>query len=400
MTVFPLFNEIKRDGMGIAAMTLVKALRTQGIVVQPIHAWREVDFPEYEEECPLLFVENADYGVDSEHLTRMVEKINTLAKPGDVVINFGSPNWLACVPYLNPEIRVITAVHSINPSTLKLCRAYPERVSAFVCISQGVMTRFLKKLPKQFHNRVVLIPNAVQDCPMPKTDYQVHTPLKILYVGRIEATSKGCDKIPKVLAKLKKRGIAAQCDFYGYFHNWETQFWACVDKAEVRDCVHYCGEVAHDEIYKLMPAYDVFLAPSNFEGFPLSISEAMMCGMPCVVSKIDGVTDWILGPSGGLYPQKMDIRGFANALERIAKVPGLAEAFGKTARARIIELASFEAHGRNYAQLVQKVSVEQNYSLIQPSCDLTNYVHPECLKPWGLARILPVGLKTFLRRFM
>ena len=120
MKVYPLFNEIKRDGMGIAAMTLVKALCTQDVVVQPIHAWKEVDFPEYEEECTPLFVENIDYGVDGEHLTRMVEKINTLAKSGDVVINFGSPNWLACIPYLNPEIRVITAVHSINPSTLSI----------------------------------------------------------------------------------------------------------------------------------------------------------------------------------------------------------------------------------------------------------------------------------------
>ena len=400
MKVFPLFNEIKRDGMGIAAMTLVKALRTQGIDAQPLHAWKEVDFPEYEEECAPLFVENHGYGVDGAHLKRMVDKINTLAEPGDVVINFGSPNWLACIPYLNPEIRVITAVHSINPSTLKLCRAYPERVSAFICISQGVMNRFLKKLPKRFHNRVVLIPNAVQRCDAPKTDYQIHTPLKVLYVGRIEATSKGCDKIPKILAELKKRGVAARCDFYGYFHNWESQFWACVDKAGVRECVHYCGEVAHDEIYKLMPNYDVFLAPSNFEGFPLSISEAMMCGMPCVVSKINGVTDWILGVHGGICTKKMDIAGFANAFERIARESSLAETLGKAARERIVNLASFEAHGQNYAQLVQQVSAEQGYSLIQPTCELSNYAQPECLKPWGLARLLSPRLKTFLRRFM
>lgn len=76
MKVLPLFNEIKRDGMGSAAMTLVKAIQAQGIEVQPIHAWHEVDFAEYEAECKPLFVENDGYGVDSAHLPRMVDKVN------------------------------------------------------------------------------------------------------------------------------------------------------------------------------------------------------------------------------------------------------------------------------------------------------------------------------------
>ena len=136
MKVFPLFNEIKRDGMGSAAMTLIRAIKAQGVEVQPVHAWREIDFPEYEAECRPIFVENDGYGVDSTHLPRMVKKINDLAQDGDVVINFGSANWLACIPYLKQGIRIITAIHSINPSTLKLGSAYAERVSAFVCISK------------------------------------------------------------------------------------------------------------------------------------------------------------------------------------------------------------------------------------------------------------------------
>lgn len=401
MKVLPLFNEIKRDGMGSAAMTLVKAIQAQGIEVQPIHAWHEVDCAEYEAECKPLFVENDGYGVDSAHLPRMVNKVNELAQDGDAVINFGSANWLACIPYLKPGIRVITAIHSINPSTLKLGRAYAERVSAFVCISKGVMDRFLKKLPKQYHHKVQLIPNAVDAATEPKTDWSNNGVLRILFVGRIEATSKGCDKLPKILRELKRRGVAAKLDLYGYFHNWEWQWWMAVDKAGVRDMVEYQGEIAHERVYAVMRNYDVFISPSNFEGFPLANSEAMSCALPLVTSRIEGVTDWICDYGRcGITVGKMDIAGFADALEMLAKHPEKREELGKNGRKRIMALASFEAHGKAYAELVRKIACETDYEVVTPHCELAHYVQPEFLKSWGPARMLPMWLKVWLRRFM
>ena len=401
MKVFPLFNEIRRDGMGSAAMTLVKAIKAQGIDVQPIHAWHRVEFPEYEAECNPLYVENDDYGVDSEHLPRMVEKVNELADDGDVVINFGSANWLACIPYFKSGIRVVTAVHSINPSTLKLGRAYSERVSAFVCISKGVMDRFLRKLPEKFHDKVHLIPNAVEVAANPKANWSDDGVLHILFLGRIEATSKGCDKLPKILKELKKRGVAAKLDLYGYFHNWEKQWWRAVDRAGVRDMVEYKGEVSHDKVYDIMRNHDVFISPSNFEGFPLSHSEAMCCALPVIASRIAGVTDWICDYGRcGITVGKMDIKGFADALERLSKSEEIRKSLGCAARERITNLASFEAHGRQYAELVRGISTHRNYVDVKPHCPLDHYVQPEFLKSWGPARILPTGIKTWLRRFM
>lgn len=400
MKVILAFNELYRDGMGTAAITLYRALKSQGLEVQPVHAWKDVKFPEYEEEAKPIFVENDGYGFDGDKIKKMVDCVNRLTSDGDVFINFGSANWLACIPYFKQGVRIVTAVHSINPSTLKIGRAYAERVSAWVCISKGVMDRFLKKLPKKYHEKVHLICNAVNDCPNPKTDYTVDGILKILFLGRIEDTSKGCGKIPKILAELRRRGIHARCDFYGYFHNWEQQFWAAVDKADVRDMVKYCGEVTHSQVYGIMTQYDLFLAPSNFEGFPLSNSEAMMCGLPCVASKIEGVIDWIFEDGkAGLCVPKTDIMAFADAIEKLTNRAFAAE-IGRAGRMRIQQLASFDAHGKGYADLVRMVSVSSDYSFVPPHCPIDHYTQPEFLKPWGLARLLPVWLKTWLRRFM
>lgn len=198
MKVILGFNELKNDGMGSAAVTLIKALRTQGLTVIPVHAWHEIDLPGYEESYDPQFVDgNFEYGIDGQTLKRMTDHINNLANDGDVFLHFGSPNWGACIPYFKPGIRIITAVHSINPSTLKLGRAFAKRVSAFVCISEGVRQRFVRKLKKNDIQKVHLIANAVDDADSPKTQYGLKNPIQILFIGRIEDTSKGCGKLPK-----------------------------------------------------------------------------------------------------------------------------------------------------------------------------------------------------------
>ncbi len=396
------FNEIYKDGMGSAALTLVRALRAQGVEVVAVHAWRDVDYDTYEAEvCPIFVEGNVRYSLAGEALRRMVDRVNSLAEEGDVFIHFGAPNWAACVPYFKSSLRILTAVHSINPSTLKLCCAYAPRISAWVCISKGVMARFLKRLPRVYHHRVHLIPNAVEEALSPKEKYALGEPLRILFVGRIEDTSKGCGKLPKILAELKRRNVPAQLDLYGYFHNWEREFWSAVDKEDVRAMVHYRGEIAHEKMYEIMAQYDVFIAPSNFEGFLLSLAEAMMVGLPCLVSKIGGVTDWIITDGvSGLLSDKMDIKGFADQLERLVKTPGLAERIGRAGRERIRSLASFDAHGAGYASVIRKISSGFDYQEVSPPCSLDNYRQPEFLKSWGPARLLPVWLKSWLRRFM
>lgn len=402
MKVILGFNELKNDGMGSAAVTLIKALRTQGLTVIPVHAWHEIDLPGYEESYDPQFVDgNFEYGIDGQTLKRMTDHINNLANDGDVFLHFGSPNWGACILYFKPGIRIITAVHSINPSTLKLGRAFAERVSAFVCISEGVRQRFVRKLKKNDIQKVYLIADAVDDADSPKTQYGLKNPIQILFIGRIEDTSKGCGKLPKILMELRKRNIPVRLNLYGYFHNWEDQWWKAVERCNVRDMVEYHGEVKHEEVYDIMREYDIFIAPSNFEGFSLSISEAMMMGLPCVISRIEGVTDWISeNGNSALLASKTNIQEFADAIEKLYRTPGLAQKIGEAARKRIKELASFKSHGEKYAHLIEQVSKSDRYQIIKPKCTFDDYRYPEELKPWGPARLLPVWLKTYLRRFM
>lgn len=41
------FNALNQDGMSTAAITLMRALKMQGVEVQPVHAWHDIKVPHY-----------------------------------------------------------------------------------------------------------------------------------------------------------------------------------------------------------------------------------------------------------------------------------------------------------------------------------------------------------------
>jgi glycosyltransferase involved in cell wall biosynthesis len=68
---------------------------------------------------------------------------------------------------------------------------------------------------------------------------------------------------------------------------------------------------------KYMQAADVICLPSYREGFGSVLIEAAACGLPCVASRIYGITDAVLDRVTGLLHPPGDITGLARAMERL-----------------------------------------------------------------------------------
>ena len=91
---------------------------------------------------------------------------------------------------------------------------------------------------------------------------------------------------------------------------------------------------------KYMQAVDVLCLPSYREGFGTVIIEAAACGLPCIASKIYGVTDAVEENVTGLLHPPKDTEQILACMQRLRAEPALREEMGHAARERVARLFS------------------------------------------------------------
>ena len=120
---------------------------------------------------------------------------------------------------------------------------------------------------------------------------------------------------------------------------------------------------------RLLGAADVFAFPSRREGFGSAIIEAMACGLPCVVARMDGITDFLFSapiqfdaPAGrakgdGIVVPQGDAESLARALLDLFDQPAWAAEIAatgmRTARDRFdLDRVIAPAYEQLYASLI------------------------------------------------
>jgi glycosyltransferase involved in cell wall biosynthesis len=95
--------------------------------------------------------------------------------------------------------------------------------------------------------------------------------------------------------------------------------------------------------------------PSLYEGFPLSVLEAMAAGRPVVATTVGGTPEAVVdGVTGYLVPPA-EPAALAEAVNRVLADPARAKAMGRAGRARAKESFSAAAMARRYADTYEAV---------------------------------------------
>lgn len=92
-----------------------------------------------------------------------------------------------------------------------------------------------------------------------------------------------------------------------------------------------------EDIPDLLAAADVFALASRFEGLPMSVIEAMLCGLPVVACDIRGPREQVVHGETGLLVPPSDVAGLGVALRDLLADPARRAAMGATGRARAVE---------------------------------------------------------------
>ena len=89
------------------------------------------------------------------------------------------------------------------------------------------------------------------------------------------------------------------------------------------------------DVLEVLPAFDVFVLPSLYEGLPTAIVEAMVCGVPVVATAVNAVPDLVVPGETGLLvpPGRPDL--IADAVRFLLDSPHVAARMATTARERL-----------------------------------------------------------------
>lgn len=112
------------------------------------------------------------------------------------------------------------------------------------------------------------------------------------------------------------------------------------------------GELINASIY--LKYADVYLLPSNYEGLPISILEALSFKVPVVASNVGGISE-ILNNENGFAVQNNTL-DFENAIRRIVSSTKLYHSFTEKARYTYEKDFTIDCMYKNYLELYDIVS--------------------------------------------
>lgn len=98
---------------------------------------------------------------------------------------------------------------------------------------------------------------------------------------------------------------------------------------------------AGTRVAELLPAFDVYVMPSDAEGVPTTVLEAMSCGIPVVATDVGAVREAVDAEVGRVVPRRAPA-ALAAALDELARSPELRAGLGDRGRARVLERFGLE----------------------------------------------------------
>jgi glycosyltransferase involved in cell wall biosynthesis len=156
----------------------------------------------------------------------------------------------------------------------------------------------------------------------------------VLFSGRMIAL-KGIDVAIKSLALIhKETDVTFVFAGAGKVEPWKR----VLDDLKVPpDRYRFLGNVPYTEMPYLYSLASAFMLPSYSESFPMTVLEAMACGLPVVASNVGGIPEMIDSNENGILIQPGNEKGLAAALLKLLGDRSFAKRLATNARNKACE---------------------------------------------------------------
>ncbi len=203
------------------------------------------------------------------------------------------------------------------------CRFIYRQSNAIICVSQAVKRQYLQFL---HHNRKVrciyLGVNPViaeRKKAKVKLGFNDKPIFRICHISAFEEL-KGVDIIIKAVQILKEEYRLN--DFIVYLigtdrrnDNYSETMRLLTSELQVENHIVWLGK--RFDILEILPAFDVYIQPSRFEGLPVALMEAASSALPLIGTRIGGIPEIIIHESNGFLIDNESANQLADYLNEL-----------------------------------------------------------------------------------
>ena len=241
--------------------------------------------------------------------------------------------------------RVMLHAHSGRIERCAESRTYRRllRLASRVVDEFIVVSRPAERVVAEARNRVIYLPNGI-DVDRFSTGPKPTEPPHLAFVGTI-CERKGLVDLLQALkalpqgpgeARLPVRVVLVGDSAQEGPDEFDRVRRAYVDAGLSE--VQFCGPVDRQRIVEILARSSIFCLPSHWEGFPLSVLEAMASGAAVVATSVGEIPSMLDHGRAGILTPVHDPAALATAIKRLIDDPEERARLGDAARRRVREL--------------------------------------------------------------
>lgn len=339
-------HEMSRNGAPIMLLQAARTLISEGFRVNAI---TYKDGPLKEEFQSLGISVTVE-----ENIFEMSEALLAYGKEHDIVII----NTIVCSgavkTFLNQDIPVLWWIHEGMTFIPAIKGTIPDVLSKnfyIYCVSEYTR-RLLSTLGDSYSAHILYngIDGVKDGYNLAKSEYKT----RFMCIGTIE-TRKGQDLIVKAIEEVVKKGV----------DDIEYVFVGAIGESPIKKQLDdVCTKYSFVKYYPIMPREEVLgmlsgatalLVPSRDDPSPLVASEAMMLGVPVIVSDRTGTAALIASGTNGFVIENENYMELAEKILWLVNNPEEARRIGTKGRKIYEQYYSMERFNSEYVAIVNKI---------------------------------------------
>jgi glycosyltransferase involved in cell wall biosynthesis len=252
------------------------------------------------------------------------------------------------------DIRIVGICHNDDPSYYGLLCHYAHVIQGYVCPSRKTWTALRTRLAHRADD-IQLIPHGV---PVPARGASGYDggEIRLLYHGRLEEEQKNVSALLAVARRLRNESVRFKLRLAGT-GSCAGQYRESLGAEGLTDSVEFLGACDPGRLQELFRDSHLAVLTSRYEGFCLSLAEAMAASLPGVAFACGEVIEEYLreGVNGFVVPFG-DVAAMAERVRWFTRNPERWNDFSRAARAAIRERYSLDSFGERYARCFRQLS--------------------------------------------